>query len=121
MKRLHHPVLTLAIAGGLLVAVPAFASHPPVTTQYGTPLHNGIPAFRQPGVDRIIVVDTDARHINVAGGQRVRFVIGEASFEWLFDTYDNSLVFELNQIAPPGLLDARLIRVYVAPDPLYTS
>jgi hypothetical protein len=36
-------------------------------------------------------------------------VIGEASFEWLFDTYDTSPVLDLKQIAPPGLLATLLI------------
>jgi len=72
-------------------------------------------------VDRAIVSNEAAGHINVEGGQRVRVVVGGASFEWLFDTYDTSPVFELKEIAPPGLLGDQRIKVYVSPDPLYTS
>ena len=121
MKKLHAHILTHALATTLLVSAPAFASHSTQSTALGTPLHNGIPAFHQADVDRVIVIDDGDKYVNVEGGESIKFVIGEDSFEWLFDTYDTSPVFNLKEIAPAGLLGDQQIKVYVSPDPLYTS
>lgn len=122
MKTLRNHLAFLAIAGAFAVSAPAFAAHPTVSPNLGTPVHNGI-ADRTvaKSADRTIVLDADTKWVNVTGGETIRFVAGGKSFSWLFDTYSASPVFELNQIAPAGMLDDRSIKVYVAADPLYTS
>jgi hypothetical protein len=55
----------------MLATATSFAAHPSAAVEFGTPLHNGIPAFSKTGVDHLIVIDEDAAHINVEGGQRV--------------------------------------------------
>ncbi len=123
MNTLHTHLVSLAVAGAFVVSVPAFASHPAAGPNLGTPVHNGVPDHRpRPrDADRTTVIDADTKWINVTGGELVRFVVDGKSFSWLFDTYSTSPVFELDEIAPAGMLGDRSIKVYVSPDSLHTS
>lgn len=119
MNTLQVRLATLAIASGFLVTAPAFADHPTSGTDLGTPIHDGR-ISHDASPDRTIVIDGSAKWVNVTGGKTVRFVAGDQSFDWLFDTFLSSPVFDLREIAPAGMID-RSVTVYVAPDPLYTS
>lgn len=123
MNTLHTHLVSLAVVGAFVVSVPAFASHPAASPNLGTPMHNGVPDHRpRPHeADRIIGIDANTKWINVTGGELVKFVVDGKSFSWLFDTYSTSPVFDLDKIAPAGMLDGRSIKVYVAADPLYTG
>lgn len=114
--RIHFAAL--AVAGLLVGSMPAFAMD---ASPYGTPLNDGKPVHHARSVDRTIIIDANTKHINVTGGETVRFVVGDSSFEWLFDTYATSPVFDLKAIAPDGVLDHQSVKVYVSPDPLYAS
>ena len=114
MKTLRTHLVSLAIAGALAVAAPAFANHPAASPNLGTPVHGG-------SADRTVVLDAAAKWVNVTGGETIRFVVNGKSFYWLFDTYNSSPVFDLDKIAPAGMLDGRSIKVYVSPDPLYSG
>lgn len=114
MKTLHAYLTSLAVAGTFAVAAPAFAVHPQASPNLGTPVHEG-------SADRTIVLDAGTRWVNVTGGETIRFVVDGKSFYWLFDTYTSAPVFELNKIAPAGILGERNIKVYVSPDPQYIS
>lgn len=69
---------------------------------------------------RTITITPDTRFVNVTSGETVRFVAGTQSFAWSFQTSTTITTFDLNRIAPPGLLN-RPIPVYVARNPLYIS
>ena len=67
---------------------------------------------------RTIVITPDTKYVNVTGGETVRFVVGDKTFAWTFNVARTIMSFDLNQIAPPGVLDHK-VTVYVAPNPLY--
>jgi hypothetical protein len=69
---------------------------------------------------RTITITPETRYVNVTSGETVRFIAGAQSFAWSFQTGPTITMFDLNRIAPPGLL-TRPIPVYVAPNPLYIS
>jgi hypothetical protein len=114
MKTLHTHLVSLVIAGAFAAAAPAFANHPAASPNLGTPVHDE-------STDRDIVLDAGTKWVNVTGGETIRFVVGGKSFSWRFDTYSISPVFDLDKIAPAGMLDGRSIKVYVSPDPLYSG
>jgi hypothetical protein len=62
-----------------------------------------------------IVIKPDTQYVNVTGGNIVKFVDGDKSFAWNFDG-PYGYTFELNRVAPPGVLDHRVM-AYVDPDP----
>jgi hypothetical protein len=68
--------------------------------------------------ERTIVLGPDTAYINVTGGDVVKFVVGDKSFAWDFDTSGNITSFDLNQVAPAGMLDHK-VKVYIARDPTY--
>lgn len=69
---------------------------------------------------RTIVITPETSYINVTGGEIIKFVVGDKSFAWNFDGADYLEKFDLNQTAPPGMLDHRVI-AYVAANPLYSG
>jgi hypothetical protein len=70
--------------------------------------------------ERTIRITPDTKYVNVDGGQVVRFDVGGRTFTWNFDTAQTVTSFDLNRVAPPGLLD-HVVRAYVAPNPLYSN
>lgn len=69
---------------------------------------------------RTIQITPDTKYVNVQGGQVVRFDVGGKGFTWDFDSAQTVVDFDLNRIAPPGLLD-HPVTAYVSPNPLYQS
>jgi uncharacterized membrane protein YgcG len=69
---------------------------------------------------RTIVITPDTSYVNVTGGEIIKFVVGDKSFAWNFDGAQYLDKFDLNQTAPPGILDHRVI-AYVAANPLYSG
>lgn len=67
---------------------------------------------------RTIVIHPDTRHVNVEGGEIVRFVVGDKEFAWNFFVASAISSFDLSEVAPPGILD-HPVRAYVKPDPKY--
>ncbi len=65
---------------------------------------------------RTIVIHPDTGYVNVRGGEVIRFVVGDQSFGWNFDVAQTVTTFELNEVAPAGLLD-HPVRVYVGLNP----
>lgn len=111
MKNLNIPIGSIAIMGLLAFTASAIAEHGSINSALGTPLHG-----QAVGVDRSIPLDSGTRWVNVTGGEKVRFVLGGQSFDWLFDTHLSTPVFDLSDIAPKGFID-RSLKVYVSPDP----
>ena len=81
----------------------------------------GKAAPAQASADKVIVITEATRYVNVTGGQTVRFVVGDRSFTWSFQTGSAHVVpFELQSIAPQGMLSHRVV-AYVADNPLYQN
>jgi hypothetical protein len=79
----------------------------------------GTPGADAPGLPTVTITPA-TRWVNVTGGETVRFVSGTRSFTWNFQVGVTVTRFDLNQVAPPGMLE-RPVMVYVAPNPLYLS
>jgi hypothetical protein len=69
---------------------------------------------------RVVTLTPGMHSINVISGDTVRFIGSGSEFAWSFDTSPIVQVFDLNQVAPSGAL-AQQLRVYVAPNPLYSE
>jgi len=65
--------------------------------------------------DRVVRIEPDTKYVVVTGGEIIRFNIGDKSFAWHFDGA-GEYHFDLNLVAPPGLLDHKVM-AYVNPDP----
>jgi hypothetical protein len=63
---------------------------------------------------RTIVITPDTRYVNTEGGETVTFVANGQSFTWNFAP-QGSLYFALNEIAPAGMLDHRVMASVAAP------
>ncbi len=68
---------------------------------------------------KTVVIGPETRFVNVTGGEVIKFVDGDRSFAWNFDG-PYGYAFELNRVAPPGVLDHR-VTAYVDPDPYYNG
>ena len=77
----------------------------------------GDPAPPQAATETMVIGPTTGS-VHVTGGDTVLFVVGQRSFAWHFDTSIIVWAFPLNRVAPPGLLDHKVM-AYVAPDPRY--
>lgn len=121
MKKLRIHVVSLAIAGASAIAMPSFAMPHPARTDLGTPAHDGVPDIRSGArhADRVAEIGADTSYVNVTSGEVVKFVVGGNSFEWYFNTYGSSTVFDLKEIAPAGVLGNHAVKVYVSPAPQY--
>ncbi|MGZ5198179.1 MAG: CzcE family metal-binding protein [Telluria sp.] len=72
-------------------------------------------------VDQVIVITAATRHVNVTAGSTVRFVVGDQSFTWNFQTGTAHVVpFDLQVIAPQGLLN-HPVKAYVADGAPYVN
>jgi hypothetical protein len=67
---------------------------------------------------KTIVLTPETEHVNVTGGDIVRFVSGTKTFAWSFDGPLQVSHVDLIRVAPPGLL-SRPVIAYVAPNPMY--
>jgi hypothetical protein len=103
------PLLVLALASCIALSMPASAE--PRVDLLGDPA----PVT---AATRTIVITPDTRYVNVEGGETIRFVVGDQSFGWHFFVGYNISSFELNRVAPSGLLQRRII-AYVSRDPMY--
>ena len=72
------------------------------------------------GAEYSIVITPATRYVNVEGGQTVNFIVGDKQFAWSFNVARTVHSFDLNEVAPPGVL-TRAVRAYVSPDPKYIS
>ncbi|MGJ7918564.1 CzcE family metal-binding protein [Massilia sp. LXY-6] len=66
-----------------------------------------------------VAITPATRWVNVTSGDTVRFVVDGREFAWNFSVGPTVAVFDLNRVAPPGLL-GRALPVYVDPDPYYS-
>jgi hypothetical protein len=70
--------------------------------------------------ERTITITPGTRYVNVEGGETVKFDAGGKTFAWNFDTGESVMSFDLNRIAPPGMLGQK-VTAYISPNPLYVA
>lgn len=70
------------------------------------------------GAERTIVITPATRYVNVEGGETINFAVGGNQFAWTFNVARTVHSFDLNEVAPPGVLN-HVVRAYVSPDPKY--
>jgi hypothetical protein len=70
--------------------------------------------------NRTIAIGPATKYVNVEGGQTVKFDVGGKTFVWAFDGAENVQSFNLNRVAPAGVLD-HVVTAYVSANPLYTG
>ncbi|NEX61033.1 CzcE family metal-binding protein [Noviherbaspirillum galbum] len=68
--------------------------------------------------ERVVVIEPQTRHVNIEGGQIVRFDVGQKSFAWHFMLGAGQRTVPLERVAPPGVLD-HPVTAYVSPDLRY--
>ena len=108
------PLKTVAaiLIGAFAISGVAFADHPSVNPNLGTPIHDN-------SATRTITIDSSTRWVNVWEEQKVKFIVktanGKREFSWKFDTTNSPI--NLSGLAPEGILDKRSIKAYVEPDP----
>ncbi len=89
----------------------------------GSPMGEVVPLS---GAMRTIPIDAKTKYVNVTAHETVKFVANGNAFAITFSGSSATTfafvpsVFDLNQLAPAGVLNHR-VTVYVAPDPLYIS
>jgi len=75
---------------------------------------------------RTIPICAETKYVNVTAHETVKFVVNGNAFAMTINCSPATTfafvpsAFDLNELAPAGLLDHR-VTVYVAPDPLHTS
>ena len=75
---------------------------------------------------RTIPIGAETKYVTVTAHETVKFVVNGSAFAMTINGSPATTfafvptVFDLNELAPAGVLDHR-VRVYVAPDPLQTS
>lgn len=110
-----YPLLSAVIAAAL--AACAAGTSYPVSPRIDL---LGMPVIDQSAALSTVIITPDTRWVNITSGDTVRFIAGDQVFAWNFQVSPNVATFDLNQVAPPGVL-ARRIPVYVTPNPLYGS
>ncbi len=108
MNKILHVGLTALLLSGSAISLSAYAER---TSLLGDLVPDN-------AAERTIVLSPDTAYVNVKGGEVVKFIVGNKSFVWDFNTAGNITAFDLNQVAPAGILDHR-ITAYVARDPTY--
>ncbi|SNS89527.1 Heavy-metal resistance protein CzcE [Noviherbaspirillum humi] len=104
-------MLRISLFALMLAGLASACSPLPVTPDF-----YGAPAAAYP-TQRTVVITPATRYVNVEGGETINFAIGDKSFAWQFFATAPRR-FDLNFIAPPGLLDHR-VEAFVSPDPRY--
>ena len=102
--------LILVFVAFMMSATPAFAE----TTRLDL-LGNPAPSN---AATRTIVITPETKWVNVEGGEVINFVVGDKSFGWDFFVGFTVSSFDLQLVAPPGVLNRRIV-AYVSPDPRY--
>ena len=67
---------------------------------------------------RTIVITPETKWVNVEGGEVINFIVGDKAFAWDFYVGFTVTSFDLNLVAPPGVLNRRVM-AYISPDPRY--
>jgi len=102
--------LTLTLCAWTLFTMPT-AMAQSRTDLFGSPVPPG-------SGNRTISITPDTRHVNIEGGEIINFTVGDKTFSWSFFVASHIRSFDLNQVAPPGMLDHK-VTAYIAPDPRY--
>ncbi|WP_225984748.1 CzcE family metal-binding protein [Noviherbaspirillum aerium] len=109
-----HKLMIKAVTMLISVLVTSCATRTSYQDLYG----QEIPASAH--TDQIVSIGPDTRHVNVQGGNSVRFIVGDREFAWHFNVARTIDSFDLREVAPPGILGHAVI-AHVSPDPKYLT
>ena len=70
--------------------------------------------------ERTVVITASTRYVTVIGGEKIKFLVGERAFAWNFDGITEGYRFNLNVVAPEGILDHTVL-AYVRANPRYPN
>jgi hypothetical protein len=122
------PSRSMPAASAAPAPPPTAVAAAPVPAPAESPMPDATPARRDPALDllggpgspsmvtRTIFIKAETKHVNVTGGEVIRFEVGSKSFVWNFSGQRSS--FDLARVAPPSVLD-HTVTAYVAPNPMY--
>ena len=102
--------LTALLLSG--VTLSALAAPPPPLKLLGD-------AAPESSAARTVMISPKTKSVNVVGGETIKFVAGDKTFAWSFTGPETITSFDLNRVAPAGVLDHK-VRAYVAPNPTYS-
>ena len=108
-KFISRGLAALLLSGATLSALAA----PPAIKLLGDPAPES-------SAWRTVVITPNTKFVNVVGGETIKFVVGDKSFAWSFSGPAAISSFELNRVAPDGMLDHK-VRAYVAQNPVYSG
>ena len=77
-------------------------------------------AVEPSAASKTITIGSDTAYVNVTRGDIVKFVVGDKTFGWHFDGAGTVSEIDLNNIAPPGVLN-HVVKVYIKRDPAYNG
>jgi hypothetical protein len=99
---------------GVAMSVSAISAMAAITTPVKL-LGDAAPAA---AAERTITITPNTKYVNVVGGQTVKFDVNGQTFAWSFDGPETVSSFDLNRVAPAGVLD-HPVTAYVAANPMY--
>lgn len=62
--------------------------------------------------DKTIEILPETKWVNVVSGENIKFVVGDQAFGWAFNVPHTLSSFDLQRVAPPGVLN-RPVDVYI--------
>jgi hypothetical protein len=120
MERVMKPKLVIPIVIAMTLGFVNFSAS---ALAPSSPVAEVVP---QLGAMRTVRIDAKTRYVNVTANETVKFEADGKAFAITFNGSPATTfafvpsVFDLNQLAPAGALNHKVM-VYVAPDPLHIS
>ena len=69
---------------------------------------------------RAVTITPNTGYVRVADNETVKFVVGDKSFAWTFNGAPDGYAFDLERVAPTGLITHKVV-VRVAANPLWVG
>jgi hypothetical protein len=110
-ERLTIPAGILGTLSILLAALSACTTTNDTAAMWGDPAP-------PTAASKTIEITPNTQYVNVAQGDTITFVVNGKSFAWDFDGRPEGYTFNLQQVAPSGMLDHQ-VEAYVSPNPDY--
>lgn len=107
-------IRSLTLAALMIIGAPAWSASSAITPRIDL-LGNAAPSS---AATRTIVITPETKWVNVEGGEVINFVVGNQSFGWDFYVGTSVWSFDLQLVAPPGVLN-HSVKAYLSPDPRY--
>lgn len=108
---MKHEFLVPAVVAAMLCSACASSMNPTASRNpFGDPASIAT-------ADRTVIITPNTNYVNVADDETVKFIVDGKSFAWTFNGPSDGYEFDLEQVAPPGLLNHK-VAANVAANPL---